>query len=143
MTAQSASYTPELGQACFGQPWFSASMPDAWETYLDLLGHEVAHVTGNEPPTWNSGSAFYCDDFALCSYRWDDEDEQPNFRHHATGLEIRWYKHAHRGTTTNDPTADFRSIALECIDALRGGCSFTTDPTEHKALCAVQEEETT
>ncbi|TAJ89753.1 hypothetical protein [Reyranella sp.] len=40
----------------------------------------------------------------------------PNFRHHASGLEVRWYKYIGRGMeTTGCDTPDVAAILAECI----------------------------
>lgn len=47
----------------------------------------------------------------------------PNFRHKASGLEIRWYKYIGRGMSINRSVTldEFRTIFDECVASLKGG----------------------
>lgn len=44
--------------------------------------------------------------------------ERPNFEHFESGFEARWYKHSHRGETTNREISskEWRAIQRECED---------------------------
>lgn len=65
--------------------------------------------------------------FDLRAYCWcfgeregHEEGCPPNFRHHGTGLEVEWYKHAERGSTiTTVPSAtEWAAILRDCMDAV-------------------------
>jgi len=44
--------------------------------------------------------------------------ELPNFRHHASGLEVRWYKYIGRGMEAVNVPADLSPILAECLTSL-------------------------
>jgi hypothetical protein len=122
------SYTPELGQACFGQPWKEYECPQILEAALMFLSEELQRVTWNlRQAEWhpfsNRGEAFRCDTFGVWSYDWSDPEDrrQPyNFCHLKSGLCVSWYKYLGRGMACNrivDP-AEVAEILKDCIDAL-------------------------
>lgn len=122
-------YEPELGQAVFGQPYFSHPLPEIWEAALGAIDHELCRIMWNihqreyGSPFSNTGARFEeLSEFQARAYSWDDEaseGETWNFRWR--DIEIRWYKYMGRGSTisrraTPDEAAQMLS---ECIAALR------------------------
>jgi hypothetical protein len=45
--------------------------------------------------------------------------ELPNFRHHATGFEVRWYKYIGRDNETVNQPADLTPIFNDCLRDIR------------------------
>lgn len=100
---------------------------------LDELAERVGRARGDwefgtGALTGNTGAEEYANDvFALRSYCWcegtlegHNEDCLPNFEHFASGLKIRWYKHAHRGVTANGELmrSVWRQVIEECLDSI-------------------------
>lgn len=119
-------YTPELGQALFGQPTKEYGCPDWIIACLDLIEHELGRVMWNinqevyGSPFTNTGQQFKNDVFEVQAYLWDKEDEQPyNFKWNE--VEISWYKHSHRGTSINMQVDPQRGIEMlnECLASIR------------------------
>lgn len=116
-------YEPEMGQMLFGRPWSQYDCPEWIIGLIERLSSEVWRVTNNNDgdgirPTDNEGSDFVNDTFEMHSYYWgedcscESEDGEhgemciadcpscrPNFR--CGDFEMRWYKHARRGTSCN------------------------------------------
>lgn len=77
---------------------------------LGALAEAIAQRRGDG--LWLTGNdgaePFENDTFALRAYCWCDGDDAgheegcpPNFEHKASGVHVRWYKHAGRGSTVN------------------------------------------
>lgn len=96
--------------------------------YIDAAAKDLCHKHGI---AWNGGvgSAVHC----TCSYQreWEEWRAQndhapdcptvlPNFRHHASGLEIRWYKYLSRGMSVNKHICPvcFRDIFVDCMNSI-------------------------
>lgn len=45
--------------------------------------------------------------------------ELPNFRHKASGFEVRWYKYIGRGQETTNAPGDLSRVLAECLDSVR------------------------
>lgn len=122
------SYTPELGQMIFGQPYKEHDVPEIMDAALCAIRDELQRVLFNlrqaqyGDPFGNSANSFRCDAFTVCSYSWDDELGQPyNFKHQKTGTLISWYKYLGRGMSSDRKiTADLAAeILTDCIAACR------------------------
>jgi hypothetical protein len=93
------TYTPEIGQAMFGQPTGEFEVPDWVQSMFDGIMREVDRVY------WNTRQQEFSDslsvDFGKVHFRpysWDDDnDAGPNFWHDDNIQRIRWYKHPGRG----------------------------------------------
>ena len=121
-----ARYTPELGQAVFGQPYQEFEVPDIWDAALCAIREELDRVMWNihqrpyESPFSNTGSRFECPTFTVEAYSWDEDTEQPwNFKWGE--VEISWYKYLGRGMSANKPLSpDLAATMLdECLKACR------------------------
>jgi hypothetical protein len=117
-------YVPELGQALFGCPTSEFAAPDEWADLLYSLGELVEASGADYNPAANTGEVFENGTFKMRAYWWGDENapesEEPNFLHKPSGLEVRWYKWAGRGTSTNNPEADMPAVVKECAASLAG-----------------------
>jgi hypothetical protein len=109
--------------------------PDTWEELNPDLSHdqqraiaqELARERGLDPEV---GLLVHCDCGLEEEYRaWrttHDHDEacptvRPNFRHHGSGFELRWYKYIGRSMEINEEIspARFREILQECVQSLQ------------------------
>jgi len=141
----SERYAPELGQGLFGGPWAELDSPDFLTPGLDLLGLAVADYRGNEDdnPCYNSGAKYENAVFALRAYCWCDGSRHnwdadelcpPNFEHFASGFQVRWYKHSHRGRSQNREITqgDWRQLVTECSNSIPAEpCEHDRVPTPH------------
>ena len=104
-----SAYTPELGQACFGQPTEDFEMPRFAESMFDGIMFEVRRVFGNmKQEQWHDHMPADFGKAHVRPYSWGDEDAGPNFWVDSHPLRIRWYKHPGRGMSANmvmDPAA--------------------------------------
>jgi len=132
------TYTPELGQAIFGQPYKEYAVPDIWEAALAFLSHELDRVMWNihqkqyVGPFGNSGDAFRCGVFEVEAYSWDDEYDQPwNFKWR--DVEISWYKYLGRGMSANQELTPERAADMltECLLA----CKKYEDSNDTRRPC--------
>lgn len=108
-----AVFTPELGQAAFGNTaWHNVETQTHVEEGLGLLASLIGEVRGNDAYgslVSNTGAeAWEGEVFAMRSYCWCDggiaghEDGcPPNFEHRPSGLVVTWYKHVGRGSSQN------------------------------------------
>ncbi|MBN8294925.1 hypothetical protein JI664_23340 [Rhodobacter sp. NTK016B] len=119
------TYTPELGQLCFGQPWQEHEVPAIMDAALCFIRDDLARARWNvyqteRPcPFGNTGEAFDCDAFSVRAYSWDDSDEQEwNFK--CGDVMVSWYKYLGRGMSSNvQITPDMASrILRKCIDGI-------------------------
>lgn len=122
------NYEPELGQMAFGNPWNQYECPELVIAGLEYLADEICRVMGNntqedfDPPTGNYGTKFKNDTFEMRSYYWGEDEQEiarPNFKF--KGFEVRWYKHARRGTSCNMKISaeEFANILHECLKSVR------------------------
>ena len=106
--------------------WGWASWPDKWswkkrEAVESKIFDELCH---KHHKNRNFGAAAHC----TCSYEkeWKKFSkanshkaicslELPNFRHHATGFEVRWYKYIGRGMETIKQPSDLAPIFNDCL----------------------------
>lgn len=140
-------YTPELGQMIFGQPWSELDCPEWIVALLERLADEIWRVTNNNDgyahairPTDNEGSHFSNETFSMHAYYWGDDCSCPiaadgehadapcdaecpscraNFR--CGDFEVRWYKHARRGTSCNRIPEPSEMVAIfeRCYSSVR------------------------
>jgi hypothetical protein len=123
----SEGYSPELGQAVFGQPWQAFPVPDILDAALEAIRHEVQRVLWNLrqheiDPFGNSAGSFRCPTFTVCAYSWNDGIAQPyNFKHPASGLLVSWYKYMGRGMSANmDVSPDLAArILTHCLRGMK------------------------
>lgn len=71
------------------------------------------HCTCDYAPAWHAFVAAHNGGHKpTCSL------ELPNFRHKASGFEVRWYKYIGRGMETSDVKADLHALFAECLSSL-------------------------
>lgn len=111
-------YTPEIGQAAFGQPWQAHAVPDIMDAALTFIRYRLDTVMWNRhqeeyaSPFGNSGESFKNDVFHVEAYAWGDDDEQP-FNFAWRDLRISWYKYLGRGMSSNMEITP--AMASECL----------------------------
>jgi hypothetical protein len=119
-------YTPELGQAVFGQPYKTYKASELLEAALSSIDSELRRVMWNinqkeyESPFSNTANSFVSDTFEAHAYDWNDEHNQPyNFKW--KDIEISWYKYMGRGMSINKQiTNDEIELLLDnCLAAIR------------------------
>ena len=119
------NYTPELGQALFGQPHKECEVPEIWHAALSFLRYEIERAYWNTHqekaanPFDNSGGEFKTPEFHAVAYSWIDEDQPYNFKWR--DIEISWYKYLGRGMSANKPlNPDLAAEMLSrCISSIR------------------------
>lgn len=118
-------YEPELGQAAFGQPYKTYTVPQYVEAAFMMIDNELDRVMWNTTqeewpsPFQNTGNGYKNDTFEVEAYSWDEEYEQPyNFKW--KDLEVSWYKHMRRGASMNRETspAEIAEMLVECLESL-------------------------
>lgn len=117
-------YSPEVGQALFGQPWQPLECPVWVIAFLDKISSELDRVMWNKnqeeynSPFSNGGNSFKNDVFEVNAYSWGDEIQPYNFKW--KDVEISWYKHSWRGTTINHELDPHKGIEMmnECIASI-------------------------
>jgi len=124
-------YVPELGQAVWGNPtseYDFDKMPDSYvlEEMLRLIAY---FATGDA----SYAGEFKNDTFEMRSYYWGEDDyeaELPNFKHYASGLEIRWYKYIGRGMSVNRAICPycFMPVLAACLNSIGEGRPNPHDP---------------
>lgn len=121
-------FTPELGQAAFGQPYKTYEVPKIMTAALTSISYELERVYWNRHqkdiacPFGNNGSQdnYDSDVFSVHAYSWNEDEEQPwNFKF--GDIEISWYKRCGRGMSSNKKiTPDMASdILVACLEHLR------------------------
>jgi hypothetical protein len=105
-----SNYEPELGQACFGQPWQQHTVTGRLDWALTAMAEiwNVARDDGN--PFSNSGASHILPNFEIQAYSWGD-DEQP-YNLAWRDVRISWYKHCGRGATVNRAMADHEVVEM-------------------------------
>lgn len=97
-------YEPEIGQICFGNPWGEFDAGELGRACVLMLLDQVARVFWNrEQREWDRCEDPKIPGMAYQSYWWGDEDAPEASRPNLSlgdDIEVRWYKHARRGTTT-------------------------------------------
>ena len=118
-------YIPELGQACFGQPYLQHGCSYLCKATLESISSEWDRVMWNinqkelPNPFGNTGARWKCDEFEVNAYDWNEDNEQSyNFKW--KDIEISWYKYLGRGMSCNrDLTPQEISTMLDaCLEAL-------------------------
>jgi len=122
------SFTPELGQATFGNTaWHRLETQQHVEEGLCLLASLIKEVRGETYGSLISNSGadpWEGEAFSLRAYCWCEGDAEghedgcpPNFEHHASGLIVCWYKHVGRGSSQNRALSvrDWVGIVGSCI----------------------------
>lgn len=120
-------YTPELGQAIFGQPTQKYECPAFVTPLLQGIGDELCRVMWNinrrsfRSPFENNGEVFICSVFEVHAYSWGDVSQPFNFFHAPSGVMISWYKYLGRGMSSNvNITPDMMvDIYNDCVAALQ------------------------
>lgn len=119
------NYEPELGQACFGQPYQQYGCPALVYGVLSQIGEELDRIMWNihqkkyDSPFGNTANKFKCDVFEVEAYSWNDDVEQ-EFNFKWRDVKISWYKYLGRGMSCNQKLSpDKTSEMLEdCLRAL-------------------------
>ena len=110
-------YTPELGQALFGQPYKQLAVPIDLEVALDAINSTVdCFVEYN--PFGNTGERLRWSCFQVHAYNWGDEEQQWNFKWR--DLEVSWYKYVGRGMSRNRKVSksEIKEMLRECLTAV-------------------------
>jgi hypothetical protein len=118
-------YTPELGQAFFGQKWHGWECPDYICAFLDYLDSELSRIRWNidqkeySSPFGNNGNKFKNHTFEVQAYSWD-EDSNQGYNFKWNDIKISWYKHAGRGMTINKKMTPARAVEMfnDCLRSL-------------------------
>lgn len=123
-----STYTPELGQALFGNEFKDYEVPAYVKSHLVAIKDELDRVMWNrdqreyDSPFDNSGNVpgVVCDVFEAHAYDWNEEDGQP-FNFKWRDLEICWYKYLGRGMSMNRETSPKEAALMleECLAAIR------------------------
>lgn len=97
-------YTPELGQAVFGNKFQQYEMPEYAIALFFYVRNEIKRIYWNiNQKEWDEASSPGFADIEWRPYWWGDEDDKeshlPNFKYGR--LEIHWYKHPGRGMSCN------------------------------------------
>ena len=120
------AYTPELGQACFGNPWGAHAVSAIGEAAIQAVIDDFSRVYWNVNQTpWEYATATIG---GVCfrPYWWGADDapgaELPNLCLEGDDLQVRWYKHPGRGTTATKAMspADWATWLEKCLAALAG-----------------------
>lgn len=122
----SVFYTPELGQAIFGQQPQSYEASEMLDAALRYLRHELSRVLWNrlqqeaDCPFGNTGATFDTEGLSVHAYSWVDDDQPWNLK--CGDIEVSWYKYLSRGLSvnkplTNDEVSQFLERALAIIRA--------------------------
>ncbi len=119
-------YTPELGQAAFGQPYQEYECPEWLIAFLEYIDGELERVMWNitqerwDSPFGNTANSYRNDVFEVQAYSWDDSTQQEwNFRW--GDVRVSWYKWLGRGTTVNREVdyATGARMLEECLASIR------------------------
>ena len=119
-------YTPELGQAAFGQPFKEYEVSELFYAALRSISNEWDRVMWNihqkclDNPFSNSGQKWKCDTFEVESYSWDfDKEQEYNFKWN--DIKVSWYKYLGRGMSVNVDISlkQIDELLKDCLDALR------------------------
>ena len=119
-------YEPELGQACFGNPWGEYEATEPVQSFLMYILDEIARVFwNNQQQEWDRHEDPNIPGIEFRGYYWGGDEEEaakPNFKLLSMPeVELRWYKYPGRGLTVNR----YRSLeewALwfeECLAVIR------------------------
>lgn len=128
-------YTPELGQAMFGQPWKSCEASNLLIAALEAIRHELDRVMWNinqreyDSPFGNTGNSFECDEFEVHAYDWNEDNVQDyNFKYGDGTIKVCWYKYFGRGTSVN------RELTNDEIASMLDGCLYELSRYEKERL---------
>jgi len=100
----SEKYSPELGQAVFGNKFQQFEVPEYAIALFFYIKDEIKRIYWNiNQEEWDEASSPGFAEIEWRPYWWGDEDEKeaslPNFKY--GNLEIHWYKHPGRGMSCN------------------------------------------
>ena len=68
-------YEPELGQACFGQPWQSVNLSGKLELSLNALAVIWDVMRDDRNPFKNTSAKYNGEKFIIHAYSWIDDTE--------------------------------------------------------------------
>lgn len=128
-----SDYSPELGQAIFGQPHKEHQVPEIMDAALMRIHREITRVLWNimqdQFDPFIDGAAFRCAVFGVWAYDWGEGEQPYNFKHPSSGLEVSWYKHSWRGLSANmDISPDLAALVLDdCLAACQALEGSITD----------------
>jgi hypothetical protein len=123
-----SDFTPELGQAAFGNtPWSRFETPSYITDGLCVIASVIEEQRGDDGPmTSNYGGEFTNERFEMRAYCWCDESRHPdgcppNFLHKPSGVICTWYKHASRGESINKAVSAqlWANILMDCLRSLQ------------------------
>lgn len=113
---KSKIYEPEIGQACFGQPWQSFEPNSDVMCALECLANAWYVYKDTDNPFSNTGYYYDGNIFCVHAYSWNGDEEQKwNFKW--KDIRISWYKHMRRGTTINRDMdkKEIKEMLTECL----------------------------
>jgi hypothetical protein len=119
-----SGYSPELGQAAFGNPWKELAVPVDVEEAIDAIRCAIGLFYDGDNPFSNNGARIAYTCFSVSAYDWgaamdDDAPGQPwNFKWR--DFELSWYKYWGRGMSRNRKIskAELREMVAECLKAV-------------------------
>ena len=119
-------YTPELGQATFGQKYKQYHVEEILEAALLMISREWDKIMWNinqketPSPFENTATTWKCDIFEVEAYSWDEDYNQPyNFKY--KDIEISWYKYFGRGMSVNRQVkySEIQEMLIDCLKTLQ------------------------
>ncbi|MDD5191479.1 MAG: hypothetical protein PHE50_10660 [Dehalococcoidales bacterium] len=112
------THLPELGQACFGQPWQPLECPTKIQCVLDALQNAWHVVSKEDNPFGNTGARYDGKSFKAHAYSWGDDEQEFNFAWR--DIRVSWYKYLGRGTTINRIPSELEIAEMlrECMAEL-------------------------
>lgn len=112
------SCEPEIGQACFGQPWQPQECPEDVLGALRALSEAWELARDGDNPFCNTSAMFDGKTFQAHAYSWSD-DEQP-FNFAWRDLRVSWYKYLGRGMSSSRDVdrAEALEMLRECMGEL-------------------------
>lgn len=120
-----SEYEPELGQACFGQPWQPMECPNEVKYALESMKLAWYAIRQEEKtnPFSNTGYRYDGKAFKAHAYSWnEDEDQEWNFAWRDVRVSWYRYKYLGRGTTINREMKDeeIAEMLRECMSEILG-----------------------
>ncbi len=114
-------YKPELGQACFGQPWQRLELSGKGGYALDAMRSIWDAVFDEDNPFSNTGAEYKGKKFKIYAYSWSNAEQPFNFSWR--DIRISWYKYFGRGTIINREMTkkEISEMIQEYIDELLCG----------------------
>ena len=118
-------YEPEIGQACFGQPWQPQECQEDVQGVLNALNEAWEVARSDDNPFCNTGARFDGEAFRAHAYSWSDDAQPFNFAWR--DLRVSWYKYLGRGMSANRSVdrAEALEMLRECMRELLANSNST------------------